>query len=208
MFNKTRKIISVIGKTGYGKSYFVKSFAMNINRIVIFDTQNEYGVEDPNDESFQHDFNKYYLKNFTMVYSLEDFIEVLKESDYDKDLKIILKYDNIESYEDSLEACYLIGSMTVLLEEMHNYASSRDIHPILNQMIRVGRHRDISLIGVSQRFADLNLIYRNNLDAVVAFNLSAPNDIEYLEKIGYIEKQANDLPHLKKYEYKIFLNSD
>lgn len=174
-YDGKRKIIAVCGKTGSGKSYITKYMVYNyFNRVVVLDIMNEY----------EH-------KDFEIFTDFNSFKEYYKDNYKEKDFKVILKFsDSIEEYEYAMELVYFYGKMMIVIEEIHNYASSKYITPVLNKILRMGRHRDISVLATSQRFNDLNLIFRVNIDVLIAHNLTMPNDIEYLSKIGFVGEEG------------------
>ena len=190
---KQRKIIANVGQTGSGKSYVTKYIVYNLlARVIVFDIMNEYDHKD-----------------FIKFYEFESFREYVKEHFKEKDLKIIIKFDNEDDYAKSIELAYLIGNITIVLEEIHNYASATSIDPELNKIIRYGRHKDISIIGTSQRFNDLHLLYRNNIDVLIAHSLTMPNDLKYLAQIGFVGKEgAEQIGNLSKdkHERLLFVN--
>lgn len=190
MFRKQRKIALVVGKTGYGKSRLVKKAIRRIDRLVIFDVMNEYGL----------------LEDIRLIESVDDFISVLKEVGQHGSLFVRVVLKQQEQYERCFAACNIVGNMTLVIEEISNFSSAHSLSPTLEQLVRFGRHVDISLVGISQRFADIGLLLRNNFDVLITFNLSAPSDIKYLSEIPFIGDTAYDIPNLQRDEYYFFTN--
>jgi DNA helicase HerA-like ATPase len=111
---------------------------------------------------------------------------------------------NIQDYSDALEACYAIGNLVVIIEEIHQFGNFAGMSESLEKATRLGRHRSVSLIGVSQRFFDVHNAVRVNLDVLVAFQLDNPRDIDYLRQVYFIGEKADVLPRLREYEYAAF----
>jgi tRNA A37 threonylcarbamoyladenosine biosynthesis protein TsaE len=189
MSKKIRHIICVVGKTGYGKSYLVKSNIVNADRCVVFDLQGEYD-----------------LPGFIILEDFHSFKEHLKLHHGDDYLKVICRFDNFDDYENAFEICYIVGQMIVVIEEVSNFSNASGTTPALEKCIRFGRHTGLSVVGISQRFADMSLLWRNNLDLLVCFNLSAPNDIKYLSELPYVAKRAEEVAKLKPHESITFVN--
>jgi len=187
---KQRKITLVVGKTGYGKSFIVKDAINRLDRVVIFDTLGEY--------------NNY--EDFTVVTTLKDLHKELLQKYEDTYMQIICRYTEQEQYETALAMCYMVGNLTVVIEEISNFSNAHALSPILEKIVRFGRHRDMSIIGITQRFSDIGLLLRNNLDMLVCFNLTAPNDINYLREIEFIGDNADSVPKLKRYQFLVFTN--
>lgn len=190
MYLKQRKIALVVGKTGYGKSRLVKKAIRRIDRLVIFDVMDEYDV----------------LEDIQRIDSVQGFIDVLKEAGKQGSIFVRVVLKEQELYERCFAACNIVGNMTIVIEEISNFSSSHSLSPTLEQLVRFGRHVDISLIGISQRFADIGLLLRNNFDVLITFNLSAPNDIKYLAEIPFIGDVAYDIPNLPRDDYYFFTN--
>lgn len=190
MYRKQRKIALVVGKTGYGKSRLVKESIRMLDRLVVFDVMNEYDQ----------------LKDIQLVNSIDDFISLLKSAGQHGSIFVRVVLKSQDQYETCFSACNIVGNLTVVIEEISNFSSSHSLSPALEQLVRFGRHVDISLIGISQRFADIGLLLRNNFDVLVTFNLSAPNDIKYLAEIPFIGDIAYEIPNLSRDEYFFFTN--
>lgn len=186
---KVRHIVAVVGKTGYGKSYLVKSSIVHADRCVVFDLQGEYDFPD-----------------FIIISDFNSFKEHMKVHHDDDFLKIICRFDNLDDYETAFEICYIVGQMIVVIEEVSNFSSASGTTPVLEKLIRFGRHTGLSVVGISQRFADMSLLFRNNLDLLICFNLSAPNDIKYLAELPYVGEQAEKVSTLGPHEYLTFVN--
>ena len=185
-----RKIICVAGKTGYGKSYLVKTEIIPpLKRLVILDVMNEY---DP--------------AKCKYCYSIEDFRNEMSEHYNDTYFRYVLRLQDMESYEDAIAICMKVGNIWLLIEEASNFCSHNYINYELENILRFGRHKNLSLILITQRFQDLHLLARNNLDALIVFRLSAPNDIDYLSKIDYVGEKAYNVPNLQRYNYLEFIN--
>jgi DNA helicase HerA-like ATPase len=196
MNNKIRKITLIVGKTGYGKSYFLKTKILPVlQRVIIFDIMNEYNED--------NDFNAI---GYIYINEIENFREYLSDN-YDKEqLKVIITLDSHDEYEFALQLCNVLTNITVVIEEISNFSNAYGNNPELEKIIRFGRHRSLSIIGVTHRFSDLSLLLRNNLDNLIIFNLTAPNDIKYLSELYYIGDKACKIPQLKKRQFLTFEN--
>jgi hypothetical protein len=185
-----RRIGVVVGKTGYGKSYLSKQAIPKGWRVVIFDCLAEYN-----------------FPNFQIITSLRQFRAVLKDCQFRyKPLRVTLRLGSIDAYDFALSMVYIVGDILVVVEEISNFSNAHKTTPTLESIIRFGRHKSVSILGITQRFSDLSLLLRNNLDMVVAFNLSMPTDLDYLASIDWIGEAAYDLPKLDKRQYKTWYN--
>ena len=190
---KHRSITAIVGKAGYGKSYFIKSLLYEdpANRIIVFDINCEY--------DFMVERGYEIFKKFS------DFKEFILNN-YDSDIKVIIQFDNLDDYELALELSYRLGSIIIVLEEVHQYSNAFATVKPLEKIIRFGRHHQVSLIAITHRFTDLSVLIRQNLDIVVFFRCSTANDVKLFKDYEYIEKYADKIAILKKQEYIICKN--
>lgn len=197
MNNKQRIITLVVGKTGYGKSFYVKSELVTIfPRHVIFDLMSEYveGI----------DFNP---KGYEIFTDIEDFYEFMYQHTEDKRLRVICQFDDQCDYEYAFKVTYASENTAVIIEEIANFITPHKIVVELESLIRFGRHKSTSIVATTQRINDLHPLFLNNADILVAFNLSDRNDIKRLQSIHYIGDRALEIPSLKKTKYIAFYNS-
>lgn len=190
---KRRTITAIVGKTGYGKSYFTKQLLYGdpTNRIVIFDVMVEYGflVE----------------KDYKIFYDVDNFKQYMSDN-YDGKIKAIIQFDDVDDYLQAFQICYIVGSIMVVVEEIHQYSNQFGTVKPLEKIIRFGRHKQVSLICITHRFTDLSLIIRQNLDVVVFFRCSTGAEIKMFKDYEYINNQAENIATLKKQEFIICKN--
>lgn len=189
---KHRKILSVVGSTGSGKSHLIKTFVYNIKRVIILDSQGEY-----------------FHKDFKIFVTLEDFINDITEDGNNKIYQAILNFEEPSEYEVAIGIVDMSTKFTLMIEEVHQYAKAREISTHLEKAIRTGRHRATSLIMTTQRFGDLHMLVRNESNGFVIFKMSVPNDLKYMSEIPCIGKENSDkISNLdaEKYEKMIFIN--
>ena len=190
--NKRRKIVCVCGKTGYGKSYFVKTQIIPLpKRCIVFDINGEYENE-----------------KFIEIANLDDYADFIEEHCEDDVLRVIARLHNQEEYEYAFELADLATNCTIVIEEISNFASPHNYSETLERLIRFGRHQSTSLIAISQRIVDFGPLLLNNADLLVCFQLTDKNDINRLNTITYVgEKGSEKIEKLQKYKYIAFLNT-
>lgn len=152
-------IILVLGMKGSGKTYFVKTKLLpRIKRYVVIDILDEYAG-----------------------YCVRDFPEFL-EADRSGRSRIVCKFT------DDLDVTYALlylwerGEITVVLEEVDQQAASFSINPALEQLIKYGRHRNLSIIGVTRRPFEITALLRSQADSVVTFRQGEPRDLVFLRE--------------------------
>lgn len=173
------KIILVIGRKGTGKSYLVKNELIpRLDNVIILDALNEY-----NPSEYKS------LRNYKVFYDLETFLIAIHEGNVSK---AILKLDNDDDIETFFLMAFHFSSHYLIVEEINKYCSSAYISKGLTKIIRYGRHKEINVIGITQRSFDLPKIITSQCDIYILFQQHEPRDIEYLEK-----STGQDLSKLK-----------
>jgi hypothetical protein len=179
---KRRSVLLVLGSTGSGKSYYVKSLLESIGKLFIFDPRHEY----------------------TGGIVFEDFQELCDyayEHIEDESFRYICRFVKPEDYENAARLIWILRDGTLLLEESELFLSSfdRDAEHPINFLVSQGRHRSISIIAISRRPSELSIKLRAVVDCVVSFKQTEPNDLRYCQIWGFdIEK----LPTLQRGEYE------
>jgi hypothetical protein len=75
----------------------------------------------------------------------------------------------------------------LFIDEVDLYLSWQNPDPVLLKIIRYGRHRRISLVGVTQRPANVHKDLVAQADVKILFNTAEPNDLAYLRKYANVE---------------------
>ena len=178
-----KKIILILGKRGTGKSYLAMKLIENERRLLVFDTLGEYenGVvfEAEKSEQFMEFWKRIYSGNFRLIY---------------RPLNPEAEIDEIA------ELVFLLGYMTFLVEEVDCYCTSWQISDAFAHIVQRGRHKNISLIGVTQRPFGIHRLLTSQAKEIYIFGTNEPRDREYL-KLLLGEAIEAKLDQLKQYEY-------
>lgn len=179
---KRRKVLLVLGKTGSGKSYYVKSLLEGISRLIIFDPRHEYtgGMV------------------FEDFYTFRDYVaDHIEEEEF----RYICRFMDDEEYNYAAELVWIIGDCTLVLEESELFLSSFDRDPKLpiNFLVSQGRHHSVGIIAISRRPSELSIKLRSVVDVWVSFNQTEPKDLSYCEYMGL---NVERIPILKVGEYE------
>lgn len=178
-----KKIILIFGKRGSGKSYLANKLIENESRLVVFDTMSEYengvvfGTEDY--DRFLEFWKQLYRKQFRIVYRpiIPD-----AEAEYICDL------------------VYALGNCCFLVEEIDCYCTSCQISDSFAAIVQRGRHKNLTLIGITQRPYGINRLLTSQAKEIYVFNTNEPRDREYLRTLLGQEIEPK-LDALKQYEY-------
>ena len=152
-------------------------------RLLIFDTLSEYdqgvvfGTEDR--EQLRDFWKKVYGKNFRIIY------------------RPILPEQEIDAF---CELVFGLGNLTFAIEEIDCYCSAFKISDQFAAVIQRGRHKQIELIGITQRPYGMHRLLTSQAKTMYIFNTNEPRDRDYLRIYCGAEIDAK-LDSLKQYEY-------
>lgn len=178
-----KKITLILGKRGTGKSYLAAKLILSERRLLIYDTLSEYeaGVifNTEQAEQFKEFWRHVYRRNFRLVY---------------RPLNPEAEIDEIA------ELVFALGDMTFLVEEVDCYCTSYQISDAFAHIIQRGRHKNISLIGVTQRPFGIHRLLTSQAKEIYIFGTNEPRDRDYL-KLLLGEQIEAKLDQLQQYEY-------
>ncbi len=178
-----KKIILVFGKRGSGKSYLVKKLVQKEQRLLINDTMSEYsqGVifEAEDLDRFLIFWGEHYRRPYRLIY------RPLKPK---------------EEIEQLAELVYAIGNITFVCEEIDLACTPYEISDSLAYVIQRGRHKNITLIGITQRPYGIHRLLTSQAKEIYIFSTNEPRDREYLRTLLGQEIEAK-LDSLKQYQY-------
>jgi DNA helicase HerA-like ATPase len=164
--------ILIFGKTGSGKTYLTRNLINDINNCVVLDVFNEY-------------------RN----------LESVNVNDIDRYEKCRVVAYNHQVEDIFLDNILELENRTIIIEEIDRFCSPHYIDERLSYLVRYGRHKNLSLIGISRRPKEIHKHLTANANYIISFRMHEPNDLKYFREIN--DSFANSLQHLKQYEYKI-----
>lgn len=169
MFSQT-DIISIIGKRGSGKSTLGRAIQKGYPRKIIIDRLGEYPLNDSN----------------IFVDTFYDFSEKIKQTLHDQSFTIVFGFDiesqnHDELFNQVLRIAYYRGNVSVVIEEIHHFASPYMLPQWLRETLLTGRHRGLSLISTTQRPAELHKTILSQSNHIFSGCLYEKNDIDYLK---------------------------
>jgi len=163
------RITLIFGKTGTGKTTLAKKLIKNESRLIAIDPLAE--------------FNKFHVsKNFN------DAFFYLKNH---KKFKVSIRFDNDKDFDYLFKLVFLLENITILLEEAEIYISPSVKSSSFLRLVRYGRHKNISIIGVARRTAELSRDFRSQTNKIISFKQTEDIDIKNLENFGF--KNLNKL---------------
>lgn len=158
-----RKVILVIGMTGSGKSVMTKNILTKFNRVIVVDPGDEYDADE-------------------IFYSFPeclDFFQDLPDTFY-----VSCRFDSEGELNALYRMAYNIGNVLLVVEDVTQYLESTDRNRDFDKLISFGRHRQVHLVGISQRLVELSRKYRAQVTSLFTFRQTDPHDLEVIERYG------------------------
>lgn len=179
---KAEKIITLIfGKRGSGKSLLAQRMIRDRKRLLVYDTIGEYtnGVIIEDLPALKEFWGKVYRGNFRIIYQPVD-----PENDFDTVCRLV----------------YECEDLTFLVEELDRYSKPLTLSLPFKNIIQRGRHKNIELIGVTQRPHGVDKLLTSQAKQMFIFNTTEPRDVDYFkDTIGY--PVVVKIAALNEYEY-------
>jgi DNA helicase HerA-like ATPase len=176
---KQREVILIFGKTGSGKSTLARSILKRFDRVIIFDTLEEYS-------------------GVIVLESYEDFTDFFSRNP--EHFIVACRFRSELSYEYAARAAFQIQNLLLVLEEADIYLRSvsfNDPENPYNNLVKRGRHAGISLLAITQRPHLIDITLRAMKTEAITFRMDEPRDVAYLEDWGFHAEEITTLPHFK-----------
>lgn len=175
-------IFSIFGRKGSGKSYLVRQIMAEYPKIVVLDTLGEYGSEKE-----------------VVTDAREAVRKIHSLANSDKRVwTVSVRLDRVTDYLPILGFLYHVPGILVVIEEVSLYTSPQSIPEEISRLVRYGRHKDISLIFVSRRPAEIHRDLSAQSDVIVSFVQHEPRDVSYFRAL--LGPAAKGVQSLKRYE--------
>jgi len=178
-----KKITLIFGKRGSGKSYLAGKLIENEPRLIIFDVMSEYkdgvvfGTEDY--DQFLEFWRHLYRKQFRIVYQ-----PIIPDAEA----------------EHICDLVYALGNCCFMIEEVECFCTAYQISDNFAAIVQRGRHKNITVIGITQRPYGIHRLLTSQAKEIFIFNTNEPRDREYLRTLLGQEIESK-LDALKQYEY-------
>lgn len=183
-------ILSVFGKKGSGKTFFVEWWSLGMQRCIIYDTMRQFN------------------RNSFIITTMDDFINFIELVKKNKifSFRISLQFKDYKEMFSSVNEILVnnLKNFTYIVDEIHNYMHVNSSDKYYDEMIVEGRHLKINLITISHRPAGLPLSLLMNADYLAIFETGLKRDKEFFSNYKYFNPEY--LQNLKDFEF-IFLNS-
>lgn len=142
------------------------------------------------------------LAEYENGFVFESFVDFCDYLQTHSTFKAICRFPSFEDYELGLQAVYIKTNIFLVLEEITVFANERYISPGLDSIIRFGRHKQVHLLAITQRCANVPKLLTSQMDMLICYKQTEPRDLQYLSQV--VGERAFDLPELDEYEYMYF----
>lgn len=167
-------MILIFGKKGTGKTTLAKKLvSVHKKNLIILDVNNEY-------------------QEYGEIYNnLPDFLQAIRKNEFP------IRYFSDET-ESFFSLLYYFRNITLLIDELHIFTSPYGFSSSLLKLVRLQRHINLKIYGVSQRIAEVSRTITAQKDKIITFRQEEPRDLKILEEYGF---DPEEVKNLKKFQY-------
>jgi len=181
------QISCFFGRKGSGKTTLVGRYLEHVDRFVVCDTLNEYACG----------------KIFT---NLGDFARYAKKQGAGP-IRAVVRFGSDDEFERLARMVQVIGETSgdilFVIEEADIRCSPQFIPPAMDQLIRYGRHWNVSLVAVSRRPAEISRHFTAQADTIIAGQTYEPRDLDFFRaRCG--EEFASKVSALPRYQFALW----
>lgn len=178
-----RDVLACIGKTGYGKSTWMKLYTEYHTRLFIYDPKHSY----PN------------------VHWVENVLEI-EEIMNDPEIKMFrLGISSPDEVPFLAAQSMMAGNNLLVIEECATVfdKGQRSLPDSLKHIIFLGREGRVSIAMVAQRASYIPIDMRSQCSRIITFNQHEGSDVDWLNDF-FSKEQTKNMSHLPKlvcYDY-------
>ena len=155
-----------MGQTGTGKSRLVRRIVSRLKRVIIADYMAEY-------------------TDLAEPITLEELAALAPKL---TNPGAAFQYAVIGEPNDLIESCraaWAIGRCMMVIEEIDMHCKGHFLPQDINGLVQTGRHRAVSLIGVSRNPAAIPKQFLAQSSARISFRQTEPRHIDYMYQYGF-----------------------
>jgi len=168
-----------------GKSTLAKHMITQHNRVVVYDPQREYPVG-----AFTTNFR--------------DFKNFLKEHEFNPHFKIGYcpdESDEMTAFDLVCKCMLKMKNCLFVIEEIGRLLKASSYPESINRLIRDSRHLNVTVLGVTQRSADVPYIIRSQATRLISFQQITDRDVKALREIS----DCPELEHVRQFSQFEFI---
>ena len=159
-------VIGIAGKRGSGKSTVLKSIALDAPRLLVWDLLGEHRWC-PNPLRNEREISAF----ISWAHGRERFAARVVPDDTDD-----------ETFEALCQLAYREGRLLLVIEEVAMISKPNWLPPSLDKIVRLGRHRGVSVAWTTQRLSEVARRLTSTTDAFLLFFHHEPRDVEAIQQ--------------------------
>lgn len=168
---KTNEIIGIIAPKGAGKSHLSSRLFASCQNAVAFNVMCEHS----------------YTLGATDICAgnLTELCEQMRQLEYRIDYRPAyydLEEGKSDEFDWTVKLCYLRKNVTLFIEEAHMFCTSHSMPQDLLLAVRMGRHRGLSLVYVTQSYAAVTRPLTSNTNTFFFFGMFDPRELDAISQ--------------------------
>jgi len=189
----------ILGKRGKGKTTLahkiIRKIKAHFDIVIVFDSLLEYKLDD-----FETIYGIKELQNYVSENKgKKSRIYLIYRPHYEDGLALDEEFETISNFIWRIEN----QKTLFVVDEIDRFASTWSVVPEFSKLIEFGRHKNISLIGISRRLPRVNRNFSANADKLFLFQLHNKADLKELEFLGVDSDAVKNLADFKFLELDI-----
>lgn len=177
--DKKRDIVVVVGKTGMGKTQWVRQYIRALKRVIAQDPMQEYEG----------------MVSFETIPELIDHVQEYPA--------FHVRYEYADQFEMLCKVAWAAQNVTLLIEEAQRVIPPvGELPDIFTDLVYRGRHRRVSLILVAQRAHTIHIAVRSQFTGMVIFRQTERADVKWIQDVSGFDIDPSGLKPLEFYMVK------
>ena len=160
------RIVGVIGQKGSGKSTLAHRVLERCARLFVFDMMGEHSWV-PN--------------TFRDLEKADQFLAWAQTQEHFAG-RYVPNYELVDDFAELAGIVYDLGEMLLAVEEIPLLCSASYIPPEMGRLVRLGRHRRVSLLWTAQRAAEVSRTLTAMTDVFLLFSSTEPRDLDAIRE--------------------------
>lgn len=156
------RIVGVVGRKGSGKSVFSRRVLERCPRLFLFDTMGEH---------------TWVPNTFRDMEKADQFLAWAQTEEYFAG-RYVPEVDLADDFAELASIVFDQGEIFLAVEEIPLLCSASYIPPELGRLVRLGRHKRVSLLWTAQRAAEVSRTLTAMTDVFVIFSSTEPRDLD------------------------------
>lgn len=190
---RKRDLVFIAGVTGAGKTYFNNRMLLTYPRVILLSPI----------EAEEREYTGIHLDRFDDLLSAVREVQENKQKEFRFILSDLSQFPEVCAFVYDLGYEYDSGVMFAIEEAQRIIPAKGSLCSEFQDIIYRGRHPQVSLAIVSQRFSTVSIEARSQWRKIVSFRQTEPRDIDWLYQTTGDNRAlaVNELPDHKYIEF-------